>query len=306
MKDNQVSSTALLIAKGFVVMGGNPDFEKLIPLRATDISYILLKTAIGIKAVFFKGLGKTQWTRFIVRWVESLSVPGILLHFIIRKRKLEDLVETTQGALGQLEQLVIIGAGADTLGLRLNAKPEYSKLKIFEIDHPATQMVKRRAIDLGEIHPSSSFHLLAADLSRVGLLDTLNKSSEFDFNKVTLFIAEGLMMYLPLEAVASLLDILNYFPQGKSRILFTYMLVDAQGRPSFVNQARSVTTWLKRKNEPFIWGKSPAEMRAFIEALNLKAGPSFSEEDLRKSYLEPLGLMHYQSSAGENITWAER
>ena len=71
------------------------------------------------------------------RWMD----PGGLTSILTRKRFVEDEV---RAALAEgLEQAVVLGAGYDPLALLL--RPEFPNVRFFELDHPATQAVKRRA-----------------------------------------------------------------------------------------------------------------------------------------------------------------
>ena len=76
-----------------------------------------------------------------------------------------------RGALGSdVRQVVVIGAGFDTLSLRLSADmPGYS---VIEIDHPATQSVKKEVLEDFSL-PQGSVQLVPVDLSHERLADTL-------------------------------------------------------------------------------------------------------------------------------------
>lgn len=55
-----------------------------------------------------------------------------------------------------------------------------------------------------------------------------------------MFIAEGLFMYLPLEAVKNILNISHYFPFNSVKFIFTYMLSHKKGNPAYFNQTKLV------------------------------------------------------------------
>ena len=106
MKKGKASSTALLIAKGMVFCSEHPDFAQLIPKDAQKLYFQILEIAIGKQAFFFKIFSRFRLAQRIVHWIESKSVPGMLLHFILRKRKIEEISEITKKDLGGLDQLV--------------------------------------------------------------------------------------------------------------------------------------------------------------------------------------------------------
>ncbi len=73
-------------------------------------------------------------TRYIDRqW------PGARTSGIARTRLIDDWIGES---IGQAEQVVLLGAGFDTRAWRLAA---LNSVKVFEVDHPATAKVKRRA-----------------------------------------------------------------------------------------------------------------------------------------------------------------
>ncbi|MBS0508793.1 MAG: class I SAM-dependent methyltransferase, partial [Proteobacteria bacterium] len=79
---------------------------------------------------------------------------------IIRARYTEDAL---QAAVARgIDQYVIIGAGFDSFACR---RPAYAtKLRIFEVDHPATQTLKRQRLMECGVPESDLLHLIAADL----------------------------------------------------------------------------------------------------------------------------------------------
>src|SRR5260370_40660514 len=73
--------------------------------------------------------------RFLNRWS-----PGAQEMLTLRARLVDDLaLEMT----ARLEQIVMLGAGFDTMALRI--KDGLRTVTVFEVDHPATQAVKREA-----------------------------------------------------------------------------------------------------------------------------------------------------------------
>lgn len=72
----------------------------------------------------------------------EIAVPGVCGSVIARTRFIDDCL--AKAIKKQIEQLVILGAGYDTRALRFSALKE--KVKVFEIDHPATQQFKLRQL----------------------------------------------------------------------------------------------------------------------------------------------------------------
>ena len=102
-----------------------------------------------------------------------------------------------------LKQLVIIGAGFDTRAYRLEDAKE--NLKVFEVDHPVTHKVKVEKIK--EIFGSLPDHVIYVPvIFGADRFDQKLLENGYNPRLKTLFIVEGLLMYIPPPAVDGLLS----------------------------------------------------------------------------------------------------
>jgi methyltransferase (TIGR00027 family) len=117
-------------------------------------------------------------------------------------------------------QYVLIGAGFDSFALR---RPAFSDaLKIFEIDHPATQTMKIQRIRECGISLPQSVHFIAADLAKEDLVTVLARSS-FRKDEAAFFSWLGVTVYLTREAnLATLRAVATCGAKG-SELVFTYV-----------------------------------------------------------------------------------
>src|SRR4051812_19239490 len=170
---------------------------------------------------------KRRWYRRTLMAVEGVTARGIFLHYLLRKRFIEDAVRAA--IADGCTQLVVIGAGLDTLATRIAR--EKAEVTCIEVDHPLTQSIKSSALD-GE-PPSRNLALVPADLRERPLASVLQSVPIYDGTRRTAFVAEGLLMYLREGDVAKLLsDVRAIAPRG-SRFVFTFMEGDGSGRPRF-------------------------------------------------------------------------
>jgi methyltransferase (TIGR00027 family) len=123
--------------------------------------------------------------------------PWLRGHLLARTRFFD---EATLAAIGSgVAQVVILGAGYDDRGLRFRAPG----VRFFELDHPATQSDKRRRLIAAGLR-TDGLELVAADFRQddVGtLLERAGHSAVSD----TVFICEGLLVYLDGPAIVTLL-----------------------------------------------------------------------------------------------------
>jgi methyltransferase (TIGR00027 family) len=226
-------------------------------------------------------------------------VPGLLLHFMLRKRWIEEAVRTSldEGC----EQVVVIGAGFDTLALRLCAA--FPRARFIEIDHPATQKCKRLAVERGGA--AGNLHFIAADLARERLQDVLSAGVAFRPEARSTFIIEGLLMYLTDDEVAGVFMALSEVHRTSGRVVFTVMEPTPDGRSAFHNATPLVRWLLSHWSEPFKSSLRGDDAARFLDRFGFSLGDLATAETLRARYLAPLGRKHLTLAQGEMIVVAE-
>jgi len=137
------------------------------------------------------------------------------LFIAVRTRFAEDSL--TASIEGGVRQVVVLGAGLDTYAYRASLP---SSVRVFEVDHPATQAWKRQR--LAEVGISIPQHLTYAplDLERESLAEGLG-SAGFDSALPTFFTWLGVVPYLTPEAVFSTLGFIARLPGG-AQVVFDY------------------------------------------------------------------------------------
>ena len=121
------------------------------------------------------------------------------------------------GAHG-IEQVVLLGAGLDARAHRL---PSLAHSVVFEVDHPATQQLKRNK---AHTLPQSAREVryVACDFQRTHLEQAL-LGSGFDRSARSLWIWEGVTMYLPAAAVVDSLSTIAQLSAPDSVLVATYI-----------------------------------------------------------------------------------
>jgi len=216
--------------------------------------------------------------RGAVRLLERITLPGIMLHYALRKRFLRDwaLTSIAEGC----RQVVVLGAGFDPLCLELHRR--FPDVRFVEIDHPATQAAKLAAlVELG-LNPCN-VRFVAADLARTPLDLVLGGCTERYGGARTFYVAEGLLMYLEAHQVLGLLH--RALQAAPSRIAFTFLEPQADGRPNFRNSSKLINVWLKRTGEPFAWGVSRVDLRDELKRLRCTVREIVDEASLVDRYL---------------------
>lgn len=299
MKNDSPSATAYLIARSTFFLARDPVLGSFVPERSAELS----ERFVQARSHFSRWLDdvlNSRPLRPLARALERATVPGIKLHYALRKRYLEEVA--LDALLSGFRQVVIIGAGFDTLALRLHeAFPETG---FFEIDHPATQQVKKRAV---ESHHSlkRNLHFISLDLARANLEESLLSHADYSPDARTLFIAEGLLMYLAPEEVNRIFSFIRESGSA-SRFAFTFMETQPNGRIGFRKSSRAVDAWLRLRGERFKWGIEHARVGEFLAGRGFKVLEIAASETLRDRYLNAARLKQLPLAEGECICVAER
>jgi len=281
MKEDRPSATARMIALGTVLLGADRRFGRLVPPASAEFCRRFLEAA-SPRGLNLARLCDRGWFRTLMAWMESAVIPGIRLHYALRKRFLEDVARRClrEG----FSQVVVLGGGFDTLALRLHA--EHPESRFIEIDHPATQRVKARGLE-GRRPPSPNLRFVPADFTRETIEEVLLNRASYDPGVRTLFVMEGVLMYLGGEDIDRLFSFVRRRSPSGSRFAFTFMEPRAGGKLKFDRSGPLVDPWLRLMSEPFRWGIGRPELPDFLKARGLELEELATPEMFRRLYLEP-------------------
>ena len=134
---------------------------------------------------------------------------------VCRARFAEDVLAAGVRDHG-VRQALILGAGLDTFALR-NPHPN---LRVFEVDHPATQSWKREILATAKLPIPETLTHVPVDFERQSLREQLLHAG-FDFTIPTATAWLGVVPYLTPEAFAATARVLGSLTAGSS-LVFDY------------------------------------------------------------------------------------
>lgn len=284
MRAGRASATAILVARGVAFSATHPQRRHLVPPRAAEMTESLLEAA-GERVPS----GSSLLRRASTALLEKLTVPGITLHYVLRKREIERLARAS--IAGGCEQLVVVGAGLDTLGARLAEEG----FPVAEIDHPATQALKRRGLR------GAGVDLVPLDLASEPLGPILRRWT----SKPLLVVAEAVFLYLEEAAVRRVLGALAA-RDAPTRIIFSFFAPSGRAAIGFQNATRLADAWLEWKGEPARWAVDPGSLAAFLAAESFQLVELALDEDYQRRHLQAAGPgLPSQLPIGEHIAVAE-
>lgn len=207
--------------------------------------------------------------------------PGVHNSIIARVKYFDDYVEklVDEG----LEQLVILGAGYDTRAYRIEGLKK--NIKVFEVDHPNTQSFK--ILKVKEIFGSVPDHVVyvPVDFDTQKLRERLLESG-YSKSKKTLFIMEGLVMYIPPDAVDETLSfVVNNSGKG-SAVIFDYVPQSVVDGTSDLEVGKNLHNHAKEYKEPLQFGIEEGRLENFLKERGFSSIESVTSEDYQKAYFE--------------------
>jgi methyltransferase (TIGR00027 family) len=139
---------------------------------------------------------------------------SVALRAFVVARSLFAEANLARAVASGVTQYVLLGAGLDTFGYR----NPYPQLRVFEVDHPATQAWKRELLESSGIAVPASLTYAPVDFERQSLGDEL-KAAGFDMEAPAFFAWLGVVPYLTLEAFRATVGFLLARPQGSGVVV---------------------------------------------------------------------------------------
>jgi methyltransferase (TIGR00027 family) len=174
-----------------------------------DARPLVLDDPIAIPILGKEYLPEVERTATKLHKPFSVSLRAFL---VARSRYAEDMLAraVSQGAT----QYVLLGAGLDTFAHR----NPYPQLRVFEVDHPATQQWKRELLAANGISAPPSLTYAPVDFEHETLPEQLFVAG-FDPHARTFFAWLGVVSYLTHGAFRSTLDFIAKAPAGSGVVM---------------------------------------------------------------------------------------
>lgn len=244
MLEDVPSVTAMVVAFSRGFMGASvrnerdPHAEALLPTPFAETLRVLRGAVRG---------------RPMLERAISLATVDTLAHTSLRTEEIDEAV--ARAVADGTRQLVIVGAGLDARAYRLES---LRGVTVYEVDHPATQRLKKSKASRLEPVAEAIIHV-AVDFARDRLEDALQTAGHDPAQK-TLWIWEGVTMYLPREAMRQTLYVLSRRSAAGSRLVVTY------AEPAFTTLPTRLVPAMRAVfaavGEPIIGDLEPNEMHA--------------------------------------------
>jgi len=225
-------------------------------------------------------LGK-EYLEEVKRTPDSVKRPysaALRAFMVVRARLAEDTLAAAVRDLG-VRQYLVLGAGLDTFACR----NPHAEVRVFEVDHPATQTWKTQMLAGARIVPPKMAHFVAVDFEKDSLRARL-KSAGFDETLPTVTAWLGVVPYLTPDAFRATLRLLARFAPG-SEVVFDYTQPREALPPREQLMHDSLSARVALAGEPFQLFFTPEQLAEELDWLGLRVVEDLDTTALSARYL---------------------
>lgn len=195
-----------------------------------------------------------------------------------RSRYAED--ELASAVAKGVRQYVVLGAGLDTFAYR----SPFAGLRVFEVDHPATQVWKYEQLQAAGIAIPDSLTFVPIDFEQQTLADGLGQSG-FDASAPAFFSWLGVTPYLTREACMATVSFIAKMPSG-SGVVFDFAIEPALLNAGQRQALGALSQRVARYGEPFQLFFDPEKLQADLKALGFQRTEFLQGKDLNARYFQ--------------------
>jgi len=228
-------------------------------------------------------------TKLIYKYLEKKG-PGLAAGIAARTRYIDDLVK--QQVVTGINQVVILGAGLDMRAYRI---AELKTAKVFEVDFPATQQLKRSKLRELNITAPELLEYVSIDFNKQQLDEAL-MAAGFDAAQPTFFIWEGVTMYLDARSVDATLNAIHNLSAPSSSLYFDYLyksVLDGRNTLPEAIAVRESQSFAGRGSEKYTYGIEESEMKQFLAQRGFDLLENLSGDDLKSRYFHGENAYRY-------------
>jgi methyltransferase (TIGR00027 family) len=273
--DSPISKSAMLVVTACAVVSKEPAYARTFkdPYAAWFAAAISKEAAERLPA-----LDDPTVRAAFIRDTER-DLDGLVTHVVYRKPWITARVEEALEA--GAEQLVILGAGCDTLSLRLAQK--LASIKVFELDRGPVIDFRRRVLQ-EHAALAGNVRLLTIDFHDQDPGAVL-RANGFDQNRPAVIVAEGVIEYLSGDAVERLFAFAREMDAPGSRLIFTFLAtrIYEQG------DIETLRHELHKGGETLKFGLVPERIGPFLGARGFRLLQMATPEKIRREMVPSVG-----------------
>jgi methyltransferase (TIGR00027 family) len=214
--------------------------------------------------------------RFCTR---AIAPRGIYEYTIARTKYIDAVFEEALAA--GFDQILIFGAGFDTRALRFQKKA--GSTRIFELDVPITQQAKLGQYAKRGLSIPANAAFVSIDFDKESLSEKLEEAG-FARGARSLFVLEGLLMYLQPESVAETFRVIDAFAGERSEVVFDYVRASVLRQVGSCYGEREIAETVAKAGEQWHFGIEEGELARFLGRYGFEVREHQDARDLEQRY----------------------
>jgi len=198
------------------------------------------------------------------RLYRALSPKGIYEYVIARTKYIDAVFK--RALAEKFDHILVFGAGFDTRALRF--QDAAGNTRIFELDVPVTQQAKIRRYQSQHLALPSNLVFMTIDFDKESLPAKLDESG-FRKGQRSLFVLEGLLMYLQAQSVAPTFRTIQQYAGAHSWVVLDYVYASVlRNENLYYGESRAVAS-VSRAGEQWHFGIEKGKVEQFLSTYGL-------------------------------------
>ena len=226
---------------------------------------------------FFQVLLRIGFARRI--FIRRFFPPGMYEYVIARTKYIDDAFR--KAVQDEFAQILIMGAGFDSRAIRFPSRA--GKTKVFELDAPITQQAKIGQYQRRQISVPSNLIFVPIDFERQTLSQRLTEAG-FQKGCQSLFVVEGLTMYLQPESIAQTFAVISEYAGKGSRVVFDYVLASVLRGENLYDGESEIRELVKQVGERWRFGIEKGTAEVFLKQYGFKLVDHQDAGELKDRY----------------------
>ena len=212
--------------------------------------------------------------------LKKLAPNGIYEYVIARTKFIDEIF--TKAISEDFDQILLFGAGFDSRGIRLMDIND--KTRIFELDIHTTindklKQYKKRKIDPGKVN----YVTIDFDNEKI---DEKLKISGFQSKQKTLYILEGITMYLNKSTIDEDFKFIKESAGEGSMVVFDFIYQSVLEEKNLFFGEQEIYRRVKKAGEGWTFGIPKNEIEGFLKKRRLELIELMDSSDLEKRYFK--------------------
>jgi methyltransferase (TIGR00027 family) len=237
------------------------------------------------------------------RTLYKAMVPKGVYNYVVARTKYVDAA-FRRALAEQFDQILIFGAGFDTRALRFEG--ESRNTRIFELDVSVTQKAKIAQYRKRNLSIPSNLTFIAIDFDKESLAEKL-RDAGFHKGQRSLFVLEGLLMYLQPDSVDATFRTIQEYAGERSWVVFDYVHASVLRQENLYTGESKIMKSVSRAGEQWHFGIDREKLGQFLSTYGLQPIDEKDAQDLEKTYFsEPSGRIIGRVNGTHCLVTAEK